>query len=130
MELALEFLIIAALLVLAFIAWQLWRAKQFTQFKQYLEQEIKPLVFIHVHDTLVEARCETFPNTQAHIDATKYYWAQYKVRILQYALEHEILDIEALKAQGKYRFCQHLFHVEQDKLHHFEQHSDENKKSA
>lgn len=112
------------------MAWQLWRAKQFTQFKGYLEQEIKPLVLAHLQDKLVEARCDTFPNTQAHIDATKHYWALYKVRILQYALEHELLDIDKLKAQRKYRFCQHLFHVEQDKLHHFKQHNDENKKSA
>lgn len=101
---------------LAWLIWQLLRAKNFTRFKQTLEQEIKPKVIAHIIDELNETRSELFPNTQTHQEATIYFWCQYKSRILQAALEREIIDKQWLTATGNLRNSQHLFHVERHLL--------------
>ena len=80
-------------------------------------EQLKPRVLAHVEDTLLAQRCDVFPNTETHIKASQYYWGQYPSRVLQYALTHELLSKELLESEGNYRYCQHLFHVEQDKLH-------------
>ncbi|WDE01785.1 hypothetical protein SG35_006440 [Thalassomonas actiniarum] len=108
-------MLILAVLALGALAWliyQLLRAKKFTRFKQTLEQEIKPKVVQHIIDELNETRSELFPNNEAHQQATIYYWCQYKSRILQAALNREIIDESWLKQSGNWRNSQHLFHVE------------------
>ncbi|WP_286234923.1 hypothetical protein [Thalassotalea sediminis] len=114
-----EFILIAAITLLCWMAWQLWRAKQFTKFKQYLFSEIRPLVLTDLEQRLIEQRCATYPNSDFHIMAAKEYWTAYASRILQYALTRELVSEEKLKQQGKYRFCQHLFHIEADKMHQY-----------
>lgn len=104
--------VILALGAFSWLVWQLLRAKKFTRFKQTLEQEIKPKVVAHIIEELNENRCEQFPNSQAHQEATIYFWCQYKSRILQAALEREIIDEKWLKATNNLRNSQHLFHVE------------------
>ncbi|WDE08365.1 hypothetical protein SG34_022925 [Thalassomonas viridans] len=109
-------LVIFAFGAFAWLVWQLLRAKKFTRFKQTLEQEIKPKVVAHIINELNETRSELFPNNQAHQEATIYFWCQYKSRILQAALDREIIDKEWLTATGNLRNCQHLFHVERHLL--------------
>ncbi|WP_281556344.1 hypothetical protein [Thalassomonas sp. RHCl1] len=110
-----EVILILAVIALGALAWliyQLLRAKKFTRFKQTLEQEIKPKVVRHIINELNETRSELFPNNEAHQQATIYYWCQYKSRILQAALNREIIDENWLKQTGNWRNSQHLFHVE------------------
>lgn len=114
-----EIFVVLAAFVLIWMAWQLYRAKQFNHFKDYLTHEIKPQVFKHIKEELIQSRCSKFPNNQFHIDASCYYWGQFHVRILQAALERDLLTTKQLKETGKYRFCQHLFHIEKEKLHQF-----------
>lgn len=102
--------------LLTWLCWQLYRAKQFTQFKNFLNEELKPEVSKAIELQLEQSRCDTFPNNECHQQATELYWTQYPVRILQFALTHEILTKEQLIEQGKWRYCQHLFHVQNDKL--------------
>ena len=109
-------LTVFALFALAWLIWQLLRAKKFTRFKQTLEQEIKPQVVCHIINELNEQRSELFPNNPTHQEATIYYWCQYKSRILQAALEREIIDEQWLRKTNNMRNSQHLFHVEKHLL--------------
>lgn len=106
-----------AIAVLLWMAWLLVKAKKFTRFKQLIEQELQPQVVNHLKTKLIESRCELTPNNDIHISATIFYWSQYKSRILQAALANGIIDEQWLKETGNYRNCQHLFHIEGDKLH-------------
>ncbi len=103
--------------ILLWMAWQLYRAKQFTQFKKLIEREIKPQIIEHLKVELAENRCETFPNSDCHIQASIAYWCQYKARILQCALTHDVINEQWLKDTGNYRNCQHLFHIERQFMH-------------
>lgn len=107
---------VLAVLVLLWFAWQLHRAKQFTQFKFWLEQEIKPKVIKSLQEELEETRNKQWPNNEHHQAASIYYWSQHQVRILQYALDKGILTKQGLQARKKWRHCQHLFHVQQQYL--------------
>ena len=114
-----EVIVILAIIALAALFWLIWQlitAKKFTRFKLMLEQEIKPRVVTHIIDELNENRCEQFPNNQAHQDATIFYWCQYKARILQAALERDIIDEQWLRSTNNLRNSQHLFHVEKHLL--------------
>lgn len=97
--------------------WQLYRAKQFNAFKRYIQEELKPLVIKQLTSELIATRNDQFPNSDIHIEASCYYWGLYNIRILQWALNKEIITEEWLKKSGKYRHCQHLFHVEQSYFH-------------
>lgn len=103
--------IIALLLLLALI-WQLFKAKRFTRFKRYIDEELQPIVVASITQNLDETRSDIFPNTKSHEEAALYYWCQYRVRVVQMALEKEIIDEKWLKDTGNYRYCQHLFHIE------------------
>ena len=92
--------------------WQLLRAKKLTAFKQYIQQELKTQVINHLKAQLTEQRCELLPNKACHIEASIYFWTLANVRILQYALENELLSKQWLTERGHKRHCQHLFHVE------------------
>lgn len=110
------FLLAIGLGFMFWLCWQLYRAKQFTRFKLYLNDELKTEVANKITEQLEETRSELLPNNDCHKEATTLYWTQYPVRILQFALTHELLTKEQLQADGKWRYCQHLFHVQNDKL--------------
>ncbi|MEW6990849.1 hypothetical protein AADZ91_09190 [Colwelliaceae bacterium 6441] len=112
-----EVLVIIAGIILLWMAWQLYRAKQFTQFKRLIEVEIKPQIIALLESDLRENRSELFPNTDCHIQASITYWCQYKSRILQLALEKEIITTQWLQETGNMRNCQHLFHIERQYMH-------------
>lgn len=114
-----ELIIFIAVAIITWMAWQLWRAKQFTAFKGFLFSEIKPLVAANIEQQLVEQRSDIYPNNAIHIEAATEYWTKHASRILQYALAEELITEQQLKQQGKYRFCQHLFHIEADKMHQY-----------
>ena len=107
-----EFFIFAGLILLGWLCWQLYRAKQFTKFRRYIESELKPIVVQHITEGLEQSRSDTFPNTPIHKEAALKYWQQYHVRLLQYALAKELLTKEEMVRKGKWRYCQHLFAVE------------------
>nr|WP_206484023.1 hypothetical protein [Thalassotalea sp. G2M2-11] len=102
------------------MAWQLYRAKQFTGFKKQVEQELKAQVIKTIQSQLKAGQTALTPNNDCHVQATINYWCQYPVRIVQYALAHEIISKESLIAAGNYRHCQHLFHVQRQYMHHFQ----------
>lgn len=106
-----------AVIFLIWLVWQLMRAKHFTQFKQQITQELKPKVIAAIIAEMDESRTEKKPNTPAHQEATILYWTASSSRILQAALMREIIDENWLKETGNLRNCQHLFHIESDKLH-------------
>ena len=108
-----EVIAVLAIFALLWLIWQLIQAKKFTQFKQRIEEELKPKVVAHILNALDEQRSELFPNTESHQQATVFYWTQYKSRILQAALQREIIDKKWLKDTGNWRNSQHLFHIEQ-----------------
>lgn len=111
-----EVIVLIVFLSISFLLWLLWqliKAKQFTRFKQHIENELKPQVVAHIIEELNETRSELFPNNNIHQEASIYYFTQYKSRILKAALEREIIDEKWLKDTGNMRNSQHLFHVEQ-----------------
>ncbi|MGB1263157.1 MAG: hypothetical protein ACPG52_09625 [Cognaticolwellia sp.] len=112
-----EIIVVIALGFLAWLIWQLMRAKHFTQFKRDIMQELKPKVISHIVDEMEQTRSEQLPNTQAHQEATITYWSASSARVLQAALVREIVDQQWLKETGNVRNSQHLFHIERDKLH-------------
>jgi hypothetical protein len=106
---------IIALLALASLAWLIWqliKAKRFTHFKQKIEEELKEKVIASIIEELRDKRSEAFPNNNCHQEATIYYWCQYKSRILHAALQREIISEQWLKDSGNLRNAQHLFFVE------------------
>jgi len=110
------YLEVLAIIVLIWMFWQLYRAKQFTKFKTYLNNEIKNKVTEALKIELENSRSELTPNNETHIEAALLYWTQSPVRILQYALNRELITIETLKKEKKWRYCQHLFHVQKQFL--------------
>jgi Glu-tRNA(Gln) amidotransferase subunit E-like FAD-binding protein len=111
-----DFFSVFALVILLWMAWLLVKAKRFTQFKQQIEVELKPKVIADILANLEETRSKIFPNNEVHQQATIYYWTQYKARILQAALQREIISQQWLKDTGNLRNSQHLFHIEQQYL--------------
>lgn len=111
-----EIAIVVAAGILAWFAWQLFRAKQFNAFKVYLRQEVKPKLITAIEAELVATQNEFTPNNDSHRSATVYFWTQHSVRILQKALALDILSETQLKANKKWRFCQHLFFIEKQYL--------------
>ncbi|MBL4909217.1 MAG: hypothetical protein JKX78_04200 [Alteromonadaceae bacterium] len=111
-----EFIVLPALALLIWLAWQLYRAKQFNKFKALLNSEVKAKVIAVIKEDLTNQRSEQFPNTQAHIDATIYYWTQYPIRILQAAIYYEIIDKQWLQTTNNVRNSQHLMHLERQYL--------------
>ena len=111
-----QIIVILAIASLMWLIWQLIKAKRFTRFKQKIEDELKDKVITSIKEELNESRCTTFPNNECHQAATLYYWCQYKSRILQAALQREIITEQWLKDSGNLRNAQHLFHVEREYL--------------
>lgn len=111
-----DFFTILAVAIILWMAWLLVKAKRFTKFKQQIEEELKPKVVADITAELAETRSEVFPNNEVHQQATIYYWTQYKARILQAALQREIISQQWLKDTGNVRNSQHLFHIEQEYL--------------
>lgn len=111
-----EVIAVIALSALAWLIWQLIKAKQFNRFKVQIDKELKQKVRQAIIAELNENRSELFPNNECHQEATLLYWTQYKSRILHAALEKEIIDKQWLKETGNLRNAQHLFHIEQQFL--------------
>ena len=114
-----EIISFIAIAFLVWMMWQLYRAKQFTQFKRFINEEMSKKVLQHVEEKLTTERSELFPNNDEHIKATQFYWTQYPVRTLQYALNFQLISSEQLKKNGQYRHSQHLFHTQGHWLHQF-----------
>lgn len=93
------------------------RAKHFTQFKRQIIQELKPKVVANIIEEMSQTRSQQMPNNAAHQEATINYWSACAGRVLQAALMREIITEQWLKETGNVRNCQHLFHIERDKLH-------------
>jgi len=98
------------------MVWQLYRAKQFNQFKRYINHDLKILVIKQLHHQLAEQRSELFPNNDSHITASTLFWTQYPSRILQAAIAWEVVAPNWLETSGNKRHSQHLFFIERDKL--------------
>lgn len=107
-----QIIAVLALASLVWLIWQLIQAKRFTSFKLKIEKELKEKVIADIIQDLEENRSKVFPNNECHQEATIYYWCQYKSRILQAALQREIITEQWLKDSGNLRNAQHLFHVE------------------
>jgi hypothetical protein len=113
-----EIIAVLALLSLLWLTWQLVKAKKFTRFKQQIECELKYKVIASIKEELEQTRCEQFPNNECHQAAPLLYWTQYKSRILQAALKHDIIDQQWLKDTGNLRNAQHLFFIEKKYIEH------------
>jgi hypothetical protein len=111
-----ELFAFVALLILAWLSWQLVKAKKFTRFKQQIDTELKNKVIVNIKDELIRTRCEGLPNNDNHQAATIFYWTQYKSRILHAALSREIISQEWLINSGNLRNAQHLFFIEREYL--------------
>jgi hypothetical protein len=107
-----QIIAVLALASLAWLIWQLIKAKRFTRFKLKIEEELREKVIANIIEELEENRNEYYPNNKCHQEATIYYWCQYKSRILQAALQREIITEQWLIDSGNLRNAQHLFHVE------------------
>ncbi|QOL26848.1 hypothetical protein LP316_06025 [Thalassotalea sp. LPB0316] len=112
----LEVLASLATLTILWMVWQLIRARRFNQFKALLISDIKPEVIKAITTELEQSRSNAFPNNEYHIQATLYFWTQYPIRILQAALERDIIDERWLKKTGNFRHSQHLMHIQQQYL--------------
>ena len=93
------------------------RAKHFSQFNQQIKQELTPKVIDSIIEEMAQTRCDKFPNTQVHQEATIAYWSASTARVLQAALMRDIIDEQWLKDTGNLRNSQHLFHIEQHLMH-------------
>ncbi len=82
-----------------------------------VNNELKAKVIEAIKAELTEHRSALFPNNDCHQQATITYWCAYPVRILQWALAHELITEQWLKAHGYWRFSQHLMHIQRDKMH-------------
>lgn len=103
-----EFIITIAIASLCWLVWRLYQAKQYNRFIDWLNADIKPKLLEQLQVELIENRSEVTPNTDAHIQATLYYYQQYPIRIFEGALHREIiLPIWLEKKQNK-RFISHL----------------------
>jgi len=111
-----EIIATLALLSLAWLVWQLVKAKKFTRFKQQIDGELKGKVITDIIEQLAITRSEQFPNNDCHQAATLFYWTQYKSRILHAALAREIIDQQWLIDTGNLRNAQHLFFIERQFL--------------
>lgn len=103
-----------AFFIIAFMVWQLYRAKQYNRFLRWLLAEVKPKLIERLTLELEQGRCDKFPNTDAHIEATILFYTQYKVRIFQAAYERELIGEEWLAVPANKRLAQHLMHKEQN----------------
>ena len=112
-----EIFVIIAVGLLLWMVWQLYRAKQFNKFKLLIEIELKPQLVDFLKNELIEGRNDLFPNSDCHIQASIDYWCRYKVRIVQFSLEKEIITKQWLEETNNTRNCQHLFHIEQQFMH-------------
>jgi len=112
-----QIIAILALTALAWLIWQLIKAKRFSRFKQKIEDELKDKVIASIIDELEESRCDIFPNSDCHKEASIFYWTQYKSRILHAALQRDIITEQWLKDSGNLRNAQHLFYVEKHFIH-------------
>ena len=111
-----EFFIVIAVGILTWMVWQIIRAKRFTRFKRLLNEDIKPKVIENIIAELNDSRSEILPNNEVHCQATIDFWGQYPVRILQAALNREIIDKAWLEETGNMRNSQHLFFIQRDKM--------------
>ena len=108
-----EVIIVLAIAVLLFMSWQLYRARQYNRFLDWLKRDIEPQVVNSLMVELEQSRSALFPNNEAHQQATIYYYTYKKVRIFQAACAREIISKEWLQVPANQRLAQHLMHSEQ-----------------
>ncbi|MFD2164807.1 hypothetical protein ACFSJY_00880 [Thalassotalea euphylliae] len=111
-----EILAVLALAFLGWLGWQLYRAKQFNQFKLMIQQELAPKVRAKLVIVLEESRSELTPNTEAHIEASQVFWTIHPARTIQAAFHFNVIDKSWLEETGNMRLCQHLMAIDSDKL--------------
>jgi hypothetical protein len=111
-----EIFAFVAFLIVAWLSWQLVKAKRFNRFKDQIDNELKNKVIANIKEELSHTRCEDLPNNDSHQAATIFYWTQYKSRILHAALSREIISQEWLINSGNLRNAQHLFFIERQYL--------------
>ena len=107
-----EVFAILGIAIIAFMLWQLYRAKQYNRFLKWLSSDIKPQLIENIREELEQTRSEQFPNTEAHVEATILFYSQYRIRIFQAAFEREIISREWLAVPANKRLVQHLMHKE------------------
>ena len=111
-----EVIALLAFIALAWLVWQLVKAKKFNRFKQQITNELKEKVIENIISELNDTRSDLYPNNDCHQAATIFYWTQYQSRILQAALNREIIDEQWLRDTNNLRNSQHLFFIEQNKM--------------
>lgn len=107
-----EFFILFAVFVIFFMLWQLYRAKKFSLFKKQIDTELKPKLITFINEKLIRERSALTPNNECHVEASILFWTLSRARIVQAALESEIINEAWLRETGNYRHCQHLFYIE------------------
>ena len=65
-----EFLAVISVGILIWMAWQLYRAKKFNNFKRHIHQVLKSQVINHIIAELESTRSDDFPNNETHQQAT------------------------------------------------------------
>ncbi|QBY05340.1 hypothetical protein E2K93_13570 [Thalassotalea sp. HSM 43] len=107
--------LILPLLALALLVWMSWRlvqAKRYNRFIDWLMTDIKPQLLSHVQQELVEQRCQQYPNNDCHIEASCHYYGQYPVRVLEAALQRDIITSDWIQQRQNKRHLQHLLFIQ------------------
>ncbi len=111
-----EIIIVIALAILGFFSWQLYQAKKVKKFKLWLDNTITPELCHVLKKRLINHRSELFPNTGEHIQASCIFWAKYHSRVIQKALQLEIMTKQTIIDAGFHRQYQHILFIEQQYL--------------
>lgn len=111
-----EILIILACSLLIFLSWQLYQAKRITHFKQWIDKELTPELTTKLTECLQKSRCATFQNNDVHIQASIYFWTQYRARVIQKALQLNIINKQTIIDMKYHRQCQHMLFIENEYL--------------
>ena len=111
-----EIIIVIAIAILCFVSWQLYQAKKVSKFKQWLNDTIEPQLCLELTKRLTHQRSQLFPNTDEHIQASCIFWTQFHSRVIQKALQLDIVTKQSIIDAGFYRQCQHIMFVEQQYL--------------
>lgn len=101
-----------AVFILLWMMWRLYQAKQYNKFIDWLNVDIKPLLLAKITEELEENRCAEFPNNECHLQAAKYFYQQYPVRIFEAAVAREIIKKEWFLSKQHKRHASHLLFIQ------------------
>ncbi|TRX55725.1 hypothetical protein [Thalassomonas sp. M1454] len=107
-----EAIAILATLILIWMMWRLYQAKQYNAFIDWLRLDIAEKVAADLEAKLIEQRSPENPNNQAHIEATQLFYQQAPVRIFEYAVTHQIISSQWLEKKSNKRHASHLLFVQ------------------